>query len=229
MNKYICNDGNAELEITADSPRAAAQEYVDGGDWGSSEKTTWVNVTVTPIDEDGEVAGEDEHIKIELNPDEPECDGDHEHEWRSPHSVVGGLRENPGVQSHGGGAVITEVCAHCAHYKVTNTWAQDPEDGQQGLTSIEYRDADDDSRAWVNARRKSAVMAAIEAADLVDMVTLDDDDRITISVHESGSDRALEALRRELPDWAGADFTGNSTTHGDSDTADDIRVGWETI
>ena len=30
--KYLCTDGNAEIEIEAESPEDAAQEYVDGGD-----------------------------------------------------------------------------------------------------------------------------------------------------------------------------------------------------
>lgn len=45
MTKYICDDGNGELEIEADSAQEAAQEYVDRGDWGNDGG--WVDVYVT--------------------------------------------------------------------------------------------------------------------------------------------------------------------------------------
>ena len=33
---YLCDDGNAGIEIEADTPVEAAQEYVDDGDWERS-------------------------------------------------------------------------------------------------------------------------------------------------------------------------------------------------
>ncbi len=33
MTTYFCNDGNAELEIKANSAQEAAKKYVEGGDW----------------------------------------------------------------------------------------------------------------------------------------------------------------------------------------------------
>lgn len=47
MNTYLCNDGNAEVEIEAETAQEAAQEYVDGGEWGDIEETSWVKVRVT--------------------------------------------------------------------------------------------------------------------------------------------------------------------------------------
>ena len=44
---YKCTDGNCEIEIEAESPDEAAQEYVDGGDYQTgNSKTTWVTVYV---------------------------------------------------------------------------------------------------------------------------------------------------------------------------------------
>lgn len=40
--------------------------------------------------------------------------------------------------------VIVETCAHCGVRKVTDTWAQDRETGEQGLTSVSYQDSDED-------------------------------------------------------------------------------------
>lgn len=90
---------------------------------------------------------------VTREPDECGCSGD-EHDWRSPLSVVGGIAENPGVWGNGGGVIITEVCRHCGCYRVTDTWAQRPDNGMQGLTSVEYRDPDDVSLAWVRERHK---------------------------------------------------------------------------
>lgn len=46
MAIFLCDDGNAEIEIEADSAQDAAQEYVDGGDWGQITETIWINVHV---------------------------------------------------------------------------------------------------------------------------------------------------------------------------------------
>lgn len=91
---------------------------------------------------------------IDIDPPEPDCvRGRDDHEWASPHDVLGGVAENPGVWGHGGGVVIREVCRHCGAYRETDTWAQDPGTGQQGLTSVSYEDADEASLAYVLARR----------------------------------------------------------------------------
>jgi hypothetical protein len=151
MKDYICNDGNGEEEITAKTPEDAAQKYVDGGDWGDSTETTFVSVCVTPLDEDGEPNDdEQECITISVDPEEPECSGG-EHDWQSPHELVGGLKENPGVYGHGGGVIITEVCSRCGAYRIRDTWAQNPENGEQGLHSVTYRDPDDESLLWLES------------------------------------------------------------------------------
>lgn len=226
MKKYTCTDGNADIEIEANSATDAAREYVEGGDWGGNTATTWVDVRVTPIIEgptkeqimqiieglacgnavdfddsitltvaedydiddvksalplgascdwsgtsntdasgettediriewEDEVEDEDnsQSITITIDADEPDCEHEDGHDWQSPIEVVGGLRENPGVHGNGGGVIITEVCAHCGAYRITNTWAQRSDTGEQGLRSIEYRDADESSLAWVESLR----------------------------------------------------------------------------
>jgi hypothetical protein len=76
--------------------------------------------------------------KITLEPEEPECKSKDGHEWVSPLAIVGGCKENPGVYGSGGGVTISEACLHCGCKKLTDTWAQDPEDGEQGLESTSY-------------------------------------------------------------------------------------------
>lgn len=52
----------------------------------------------------------------------------------------------------GGGVVCREVCRHCGAYQVTDSWAQDMCDGEQGLTAVTYEEADAASLAWVGGR-----------------------------------------------------------------------------
>jgi len=157
---WSCDDGNCDLEIHADTAQEAAQEYVDGGDW-NAESTVWVHVTCT------DESGEEEEITIEVNPDEPSCEGGESHDWQSP-SLLGGLDENPGVVGHGGGVIRTEICAHCGTYRVSDSWAQDPDGGEQGLDSVEYRDADNISQDWLDGLEMAKALQAVEDATDLD-------------------------------------------------------------
>lgn len=76
--------------------------------------------------------------KVAVEAPVPACAGDGGHDWQSPHEIVGGIRENPGVWGSGGGVKMTRVCMRCGCGKHTDTWAQDPVDGEQGLTSVRY-------------------------------------------------------------------------------------------
>jgi hypothetical protein len=143
---YRVTDGNGEGEIEAESARAACQKWVDTGDWGSGDKTTWVTCVVRQ--EEGSAEGGPEIHTIEVPPTVAECWAG-EHDWVSPLSVVGGVAENPGVIGHGGGVKITKVCCYCGRYRIEDTWAQNPATGEQGLESVEYREADEISEAWL--------------------------------------------------------------------------------
>lgn len=132
---YICTDGHADIEIEAGSAQEAAQEYVDGGDWGERETTQWIDVYCTPTAGDEE---DRELVTITLDPVEPLCDGAEGHDWQSPYEIVGGLRENPGVSGSGGGVEIVEVCIDCGCARSTDAWAQRPDTGEQGLESATY-------------------------------------------------------------------------------------------
>lgn len=154
---WTADDGNADVDIIgAKSDYDAAQEYVFGGEWGEITSTVWFSIATWnrawAIDADGDVvelrANNSGHT-IEMNPPEPECERGHEHDWQAPYQVLGGLEENPGVWGHGGGVIIREVCSHCGKYRIRDTWAQNPENGMQGLESVEYEDADDASEEWI--------------------------------------------------------------------------------
>jgi hypothetical protein len=141
---YIADDGNAEVEYGTETPLEAAQEYVDDGDWGGDDnKTSWITVYTWPVYSLGDARLADSDNKeshtITLEPEVPICTED-EHEWVTPWEILGGLKENPGVQGNGGGVICLEICKHCGCLKVTDTWAQNPETGEQGLTAVEYEE-----------------------------------------------------------------------------------------
>lgn len=135
--KWTCSDGNEDVEIEAETAKEAAELYAEEGDWPDGH-TFWVNVYVQPSTGDEEADFDQrQFFKIPVHPEEPECSED-DHDWQSPYSLLGGLESNPGVWGHGGGVKYTEVCMNCGCGRHVDTWAQDPQDGQQGLYSIEY-------------------------------------------------------------------------------------------
>ncbi len=140
---YACSEGDDEVPYPADTRRArAARRYVHGGEWDwDVDTTTWVAVDTyrLGVDSAGAVERVDcERIKVAIEPDEPECIDDDGHDWRSPLALVGGDPDNPGVWGHGGGVVTRECCVRCGYGKVTDTWARDPVDGEEGLRSVSY-------------------------------------------------------------------------------------------
>lgn len=112
---------------------AEAESNVDRANYSDAEGTIWIDVYVC-CEDTGE---QSETSTITLDADEPEC-SESEHDWQSPYDLLGGLKENPGVWGNGGGVVIKEVCMHCGCMRVTNTWAQRPDNGQQGLRSVSH-------------------------------------------------------------------------------------------
>lgn len=138
--KYVAQDAHVHETFEADTREealAAAKDWYADGDWGQQDSTTWIEFCFGEADEDGNLGEDYETITITLEPEEPECTAD-EHDWQSPHSIVGGIKENPGVWGNGGGVKISECCMNCGCQKLTDTWAQNPNNGEQGLTSVTY-------------------------------------------------------------------------------------------
>lgn len=124
---------------TMDEALDAAREGVDpanypGVDGDGLRETIWVSVRVKC-----EATGEEDSASVECDPEPPSCTAGQEHKWRAPHRLVGGLKDNPGIQGHGGGITIQEVCITCGCGKLVDTWATNPETGEQGLTSVSYQ------------------------------------------------------------------------------------------
>jgi hypothetical protein len=125
-------------EITADSLEEALEEArsnVDRGNYSDSEGTLYINVSVHC-----EETGEQGSDTVTCEPDEPDCADGETHDWQSPIELVGGIKENPGCWGHGGGVIYHEVCRHCGCKRTTDTWAQNPQTGEQGLREVSYEE-----------------------------------------------------------------------------------------
>jgi len=152
-------------EVAPDDVEAEIEAWLDGGGWDTSEGPLYLTAYAYPIDPttgeacaEGRVEGE-----VTIEQDEPDCEDGEDHDWQTPHSVLGGLAENPGVWGRGAGIISREVCAHCGAYRVYESARQDPCTGTYHAATS-YEDADDASEAWVAARRRKARTEALVSA-----------------------------------------------------------------
>lgn len=109
-----------------------AEDWAREGVLNELDRTIWVEAYVNC-----EETGESGRVVVQIDPPEPKCAKRNEaHDWQAPHSLVGGLRDNPGVWGKGGGLIMRRVCMHCGCERTTDTWAQRP-DGWYG-ESVSY-------------------------------------------------------------------------------------------
>lgn len=136
---YEITDGYTSETITADSLEDAlqeAKEWVEAGDYSGAEKTIWVDVRVTQVGD----ADECDSATVQIDPTEPPCTSRDGHDWQSPHGIVGGITDNPGIWGHGGGVTIAECCMRCGARRDTDTWATRDDTGESGMTSVSYEE-----------------------------------------------------------------------------------------
>jgi hypothetical protein len=233
-----------------DAARARTRRWMEGADFDTSNGTVYYSADIYRLTTDVEMYGledvdcdesiqDEEYVGREdmsFDPPEPDCVGDEDHDWQSPHSLLGGIKENPGVWGHGGGVIIRQCCAHCGRYQVTDTWAQNSSTGKQGLTSVTYKDADEASLTWAARRKIEAWLdsqPAVHGYDQMDdgySVTLTDaairagefnldDDGERDAAWDAAGD-ALKALERDVPDLPG----GAPVFELDDDEMDVVRI-----
>lgn len=123
---------------TLDDALETAIDWAKEGDWPTYEGPCYIEVRVWEVDKEGNRLddGEDGYADIVLPMDEPDCIS--EHDWQSPHEIVGGIKENPGVWGNGGGVIINECCMNCGCKRTTDTWATNPSNGSQGHREVTY-------------------------------------------------------------------------------------------
>lgn len=138
---FWCDGAEETFEADdLDEAVAACRDWLDEGDWDRSSPGR-VHGRVYALDENGVESSDYTDVVLEIEQDEPPCSEGLEHEWSSDYDLVGGCREAPGVYGHGGGVKIHEVCRHCGCMKITDTWPQDPETGEQGgWTEVSYKE-----------------------------------------------------------------------------------------
>lgn len=225
----VYEEGYCYAKITAEDRDDAIQQAIDNVDrnnYPDADGTIWIDVFVRNA-----LTGDEETATVQLDADEPDCVDGHDHDWKAPYSVLGGLKENPGVWGHGGGLIMKKVCAHCGMYQVTDTWAQDRSNGKQGLTSVSYEDADDDSLEWLQSQRDDELMDAL--SDYSPYLIKSGQFRVAISVpdcdddgYDDKCDAAIDDLRANLPDGWRAEWSGSGNTDADGDNTEDAIVGW---
>lgn len=135
MVKLKISDGMSEKSIDAVNladARRQAIEWAEGGDYPEIEETIWITVRIY------NGYGCVETVVAAINPPEPKCASEDGHNWQSPHALVGGCPDNPGVRGAGAGLIIHEACVHCGAGRRTETDAQNPQTGERGLRSIVY-------------------------------------------------------------------------------------------
>lgn len=133
----VRDDAGSEDEFDAESEDEAkelAEDWVRDGEWGTAGAVVLVDAT---SDEDDSFV-----LTVEVEPDENAIDehdrehqaSGHTHRWESPHDVVGGCTENPGVWALGGVHYgFLEVC-RCGAHRHTHSPVTDSVD----MPRIEY-------------------------------------------------------------------------------------------
>lgn len=159
---YWVTDGEGDTLRLQGTPQEVAQEYVDSGYWGESDKTQWVDIHVYDAEPwVGDFVIQENHvdtITVAIEPEEPDCEHPHGHIYATPYSLVGGLKENPGVQGSGGGTKGTYVCMLCGLVQHWDNWAQRPDTGEQGLDSTEYDKDTAGSADVIDSDEKTAIV-----------------------------------------------------------------------
>jgi hypothetical protein len=129
---YSLGDGGSDCTITC-SPSKLEESVINAwSDAFEPDATTWrCHVTASCTD------GTNERFVIQIEPEVPACADDGDHDFDSPNDFVRG---------HGGGVIISTVCAHCGITRTIDTWATDSYDGTQGHRYTSYKPAEDN---WI--------------------------------------------------------------------------------
>ena len=155
---FLIGDEHTDTIVEADSLEdalEAARDWARDGSWDHRCEVDVFAVRLNPLVDDGRdrrgaIAGVRVWTTVEVgeDPPEPDCEAD-EHDWRSPHSVLSGLKENPGVWSEGGTRMVfRKVCKHCGCYRTETSVGAQRNPGE--LDRIEYDKPDEVSLRWVS-------------------------------------------------------------------------------
>jgi hypothetical protein len=92
--------------------------------------------------------GDDYVMECECGPE------DEDHDWQSPHALVGGVKENPGVWSGVGTTYLTlRVCVRCGTYRHETDRGSQRNPGELPV-EVSYEPADQASLAWAREQHE---------------------------------------------------------------------------
>lgn len=126
MNEYKIIEDKLDFTTVEAESAEKALEIVDAP-WASDyarESTVWITWYAVNVDDEDDT----DSRTFTVDPEGPSCLEDRAHAWNDYEPAIGS----------GGGVKYSERCKHCRAVKHTDTWAQNPENGVQGLTSIRY-------------------------------------------------------------------------------------------
>lgn len=127
MYRYWQDGEDLALDATdEDGAVEEARDWAREG-WEPCEKTWWVHGALEKSEDGGETWSHVRDLRTRMDPDEPDCNEGEDH-----------IYEHTGLRGNGGGVVVHETCSRCGLVRVTDTWAQDPYNGVQGLRSVKY-------------------------------------------------------------------------------------------
>lgn len=124
-------DGDGQETYTEMSRAEAVAAYLETAALDHDEATYWVRLRVWPTSDPGAAVTE----RHAVHPDEPDCAEGQEHEWR----------DHGRDKVHGAGMIFHARCRYCGAVRITDTYAQDPADGEQGLVRVSYDLGDHDT------------------------------------------------------------------------------------
>ena len=173
--RYVYCEEDYRQELEAKTLEDAIKESIDmielDDSFDNSDRALFVNYSIRTMEEDSDDEIDEYPQTYVLDQQEPKCNCSDGHIWVKPLEVVGGIDSNPGVRGHGGGVIETELCLNCGKYRITDTFAYNPLNGEQGFTTIEYSDADRNSIAYLIVRDLDDVHSTRETG----MIIIDED------------------------------------------------------
>ena len=126
-----------EFEAADDEDAARAAEGLLA-EWYDMDRsrTVWLHASLHRVDAADEDADGDRWVRVgdvstTLEAVEPDCTDERDHDW-----------DEGTVRGSGGGVAWTDTCTRCGLRYHRDTWAQDNETGEQGLTEERYEAAE---------------------------------------------------------------------------------------
>lgn len=113
--------GEGHDDVTCRPAELDLQEIAEDGTWDVDPEKGSIAVLVTATCEETD----EKRIRLcIIDPEEPACPVDEEHEWTDALDLVGGCKSSPGIFANGAGITSIHVCGLCGMKRVYTTCSQ---------------------------------------------------------------------------------------------------------